>query len=289
MNRTALVALALLVPMLARAAGPLGFDDARHLLNRTSYAASPGEILDFAKLTREQAVERLFSWTGRPSTTPPPEWTARFDPLPRLQAMSEEERKAWQQEQFRKAVGLKDWWLTEMLVTASPLTEKMTLFWHNHFVSSLQKVRLADAHVPAEPALPAPCARQLRRAAARGFEGPGDGGLPRQRIQPQGPAQRELRARGDGALHAGRGELHRARRQGGRARLHRLEHRPRHGRVRVPRRAPRRRTPKRCSAAPATSTATPFSTSCSRSRRPRSSSSPSSGASSSRPRRIRSR
>ena len=28
-----------------------------------------------------------------------------------------------------------------MLTTPSPLTEKMVLFWHNHFVSSLQKVR----------------------------------------------------------------------------------------------------------------------------------------------------
>jgi uncharacterized protein (DUF1800 family) len=30
-----------------------------------------------------------------------------------------------------------------MLVTRSPLTERMTLFWHNHFVSSQQKVRFA--------------------------------------------------------------------------------------------------------------------------------------------------
>jgi uncharacterized protein (DUF1800 family) len=36
---------------------------------------------------------------------------------------------------------LKGWWLEEMLTTDSPLTERMTLFWHNHFTSSLQKVR----------------------------------------------------------------------------------------------------------------------------------------------------
>jgi uncharacterized protein (DUF1800 family) len=30
-----------------------------------------------------------------------------------------------------------------MLITPSPLTERMTLFWHNHFVSSQQKVRVA--------------------------------------------------------------------------------------------------------------------------------------------------
>src|SRR5437588_1534425 len=31
-----------------------------------------------------------------------------------------------------------------MLSTSSPLTERMTLFWHNHFVSSQQKVKLAE-------------------------------------------------------------------------------------------------------------------------------------------------
>ena len=55
--------------------------------------------------------------------------------------------------------------------------------------------------------------------------------------QPQGAAERELRARGDGALHARRGQLHRARRQGSGARVHRLEPRPRHRRVPVPPRA----------------------------------------------------
>ena len=55
--------------------------------------------------------------------------------------MSAEDRKLAQREMFQKAFELRSWWLTEMLVTPSPLTEKMTLFWHNHFVSSQQKVR----------------------------------------------------------------------------------------------------------------------------------------------------
>jgi uncharacterized protein (DUF1800 family) len=55
--------------------------------------------------------------------------------------MSAEDRKRALREMFQKAFELQSWWLTEMLVTPSPLTEKMTLFWHNHFVSSQQKVR----------------------------------------------------------------------------------------------------------------------------------------------------
>ena len=84
------------------------------------------------------------------------------------------------------------------------------------------------AHVPPERAAAARGAGQLRHAAARHRARPGDADLPRQRRQPPPGAQRELRARGDGALHAGRGPLRRARHQGGGARLHRLEPRPRH-------------------------------------------------------------
>ena len=55
--------------------------------------------------------------------------------------MSPEERKLALRDLFQKAFELQSWWLAEMLATPSPLTEKMTLFWHNHFVSSQQKVR----------------------------------------------------------------------------------------------------------------------------------------------------
>ena len=130
------------VSSLAHAAAPLGFDDARHLLNRTSFAAGPADIEAFAGLSREEAVDRLLSLTGRPAVTPPPAWAAEpFESLRRFRGMGPEERKLAQREMFRKAFELRSWWLTEMLVTPAPLTEKMTLFWHNHFVSSQQKVR----------------------------------------------------------------------------------------------------------------------------------------------------
>src|SRR4029077_19443855 len=49
----------------------------------------------------------------------------------------------FQQQQISEGLALRGWWTQEMLVTPSPLTERMTLFWHNHFVSSQQKVRIA--------------------------------------------------------------------------------------------------------------------------------------------------
>ncbi len=126
----------------AHAAGaPLGFDDARHLLNRTGFSATPAEIDPYAGLTREQAVDRLLAGAGRPAATPPPAWAAGFESPRRFRSMSAEERKLAVREIFQKAFELQSWWLAEMLTTASPLNERMTLFWHNHFVSSVRKVR----------------------------------------------------------------------------------------------------------------------------------------------------
>lgn len=133
---------AMLLPASLLAAAPMGFDEARHLLNRTSFAASVDDINAFAKLTRAQAADQLLAWTaGNKVVTPAPVWVNDFESPRRLRAMSEEERKLAQRAQAEKSAELRGWWLTEMLTTPSPLTEKMVLFWHNHFVSSLQKVR----------------------------------------------------------------------------------------------------------------------------------------------------
>ncbi|MFN4261686.1 MAG: DUF1800 domain-containing protein [Gemmataceae bacterium] len=42
-----------------------------------------------------------------------------------------------------KAANLRGWWLYWMMNNAHPLREKMTLFWHNHFATSIVKVQSA--------------------------------------------------------------------------------------------------------------------------------------------------
>src|SRR5205814_8270390 len=39
------------------------------------------------------------------------------------------------------AYALRGWWLYTMLNSTQPLAEKMTLFWHNHFATSIAKVQ----------------------------------------------------------------------------------------------------------------------------------------------------
>jgi uncharacterized protein (DUF1800 family) len=120
----------------------IGADGARHLLNRTGFAASPAEIDTFAKLTREQAVDRLLRQVTTTAQTPPPRWVDEpIIPFYKLRSMSQEERMREQRLNIERGFELREWWFREMLNGPSPLTEKMTLFWHNHFATSQQKVR----------------------------------------------------------------------------------------------------------------------------------------------------
>lgn len=120
----------------------LDADDARYLLTRTGYAPDARELAPFVGLTRAQAVDRLLSQTRRTAVTMPPEWV-NDPPLygAPVKNMADEQRRALNERRNRMAASLAGWWAQEMATTPSPLTERMTLFWHNHFVSSDDKVR----------------------------------------------------------------------------------------------------------------------------------------------------
>ncbi|RPI44668.1 MAG: DUF1800 domain-containing protein [Betaproteobacteria bacterium] len=124
-------------------AAPMGPDEARHLLLRTSFAAPSAEVKALAVLSRTEAVERLLGQARTEPTTRPPAELDHWTPRSQLRAMSEQERREWLRQTNLQGQELRTWWFGEMLATSSPFTERMTLFWHNHFVSSLQKVRPA--------------------------------------------------------------------------------------------------------------------------------------------------
>jgi uncharacterized protein (DUF1800 family) len=123
-------------------AAAIGYEGARHLLNRTGFGATDAEISQFSPLERAQAVERLLSAARREAITPPPAWVDEpFDRFYRVAKLSADERMAVQRKLALDSFELRAWWLREMVSTPSPLTERMTLFWHNHFATSQQKVR----------------------------------------------------------------------------------------------------------------------------------------------------
>src|SRR5260221_8477172 len=69
-------------------------------------------------------------------------------PYYRIRQMSAEERMANTRVVVQQGFELRAWWLHEMLLTSSPLTERMTLFWHGHFATAQQKVRFGQLMYP---------------------------------------------------------------------------------------------------------------------------------------------
>jgi len=52
-----------------------------------------------------------------------------------------DQKKEFQKKERQTTEELKAWWIDKMLTSQFPLREKMTCFWHNHYVSTAQKVK----------------------------------------------------------------------------------------------------------------------------------------------------
>lgn len=139
-----IVGIFLGVILLSSSAGAITLDEARHLLSRTGFGvAEPEHIRNLEPLTYEAAVDRLLDQVRtRPITTPSPEILSLRPPAKRVRkSWSREEKKAFRKKRRKNGRLLKAWWFHEMVETNSPLTERLVLFWHNHFTSSLRKVK----------------------------------------------------------------------------------------------------------------------------------------------------
>lgn len=126
---------------------------AAHLLNRAGFGGPPAEIRALAALGPKAAVDRLVDFDALPDPTPDPDW-ARPDPeraerlRAALRAAPEERQRIQREEQRRqrqRIEELRQWWLQRMVSGARPLQEKLALFWHGHFATSMVKVR--DAYL----------------------------------------------------------------------------------------------------------------------------------------------
>ena len=121
------------------------FTTAAHLLNRAGFGGTPEEIDRLVSLGPDGAVLHLVDYEKIPDSTRNPEWAKpdpqreerlrqarNADPEKRRQIIQEERRK-----QREHLVELKWWWLRRMAKGPRPFQEKMTLFWHGHFATSM--------------------------------------------------------------------------------------------------------------------------------------------------------
>jgi uncharacterized protein (DUF1800 family) len=127
-------------------------ETAAHLLNRAGFGGTPEEVNRLAGLGLDRAVSSLLDYEHIPDPTPDPVW-AKPEPgrMRRIQQVNQtgtpEEKKQLQQEmqqlQRERIMELRGWWLQRMAHGPRPLQEKMVLFWHGHFATSVEKVREA--------------------------------------------------------------------------------------------------------------------------------------------------
>lgn len=59
-----------------------------------------------------------------------------------LNAADPEAKKEMLKKEIQISVEMKSWWIDKMMNEEFPLREKMTCFWHNHYVSTYQKVKV---------------------------------------------------------------------------------------------------------------------------------------------------
>ena len=125
-------------------------ETAAHLLNRAGFGGTPAEIEAARGKGLDAAVRDLVDVSDDVANVPPPAWARPLNIRKtrtemRSNKISPKERKARKREfhdmEGENILDLRRWWLERMLTSPAPLLEKMTLFWHGHFATSVQKVR----------------------------------------------------------------------------------------------------------------------------------------------------
>jgi uncharacterized protein (DUF1800 family) len=107
--------------------GPFGARHAAHLLRRAGFGGSSADIDRSTTLGMAGSVDRLLH---------PRDAEPSFPDYPPADILYEKNRGL-------ARTGTQRWWLDRMLRTQHPLHEKMTLFWHGHFATSIAKVPAA--------------------------------------------------------------------------------------------------------------------------------------------------
>ena len=116
----------------------LSFNDARHLVSRTGLGAEWDVIQRFQQLNRQQAIDHLLKKRDNNLPRPP-----AMSPWSKTIGLMGNMRRKKMVKRISRVEGkkLQDWWVKHLLKTRSPFLERMTLFWHNHFPSSIEKTQ----------------------------------------------------------------------------------------------------------------------------------------------------
>lgn len=144
--------IALSLPAASLQQDPAAWDAraVEHLMNRASFGARQAEIEAGVRTGREAFIDVLFDGFGE---DPEPFFVAEVDRNASEGAMSMDRearlelRKEYRRQDQRQMVQYAAWWVDQMRTGNHPLRERMTLFWHGHFTSSMTDVKSAAAMI----------------------------------------------------------------------------------------------------------------------------------------------
>jgi uncharacterized protein (DUF1800 family) len=112
-----------------------------HLLRRTGFGPRADEVETAERAGYDATVDALIADVTAPEAVAPWE-LAPLPDRPEGASMPEEQRRAYVREIRQQSAALALWWLDQMVVTSQPFVERLTLFWHGHWATSIRKVRV---------------------------------------------------------------------------------------------------------------------------------------------------
>jgi len=109
-----------------------------HLYRRAGFGATQDEIDAAVKLGFDGAVDQLLAGLSAKDAA------GDALPLPRLTPLAQSAIPGFTYNDYEEFIALSTWWIDRMIVTDTPLREKLTLLMHEQFPTSYAKVGYAD-------------------------------------------------------------------------------------------------------------------------------------------------
>jgi uncharacterized protein (DUF1800 family) len=109
-----------------------------HLFRRAGFGATPAEIEAAEKLGFEAAVDKLLAGLTEVDAA------GSALGVPHLTPLAQANIPGFSYDDYTEFVALSTWWIDRMIVSDTPLREKLVLLLHEQFPTSYQKVGYAD-------------------------------------------------------------------------------------------------------------------------------------------------
>lgn len=120
----------------------LSIYETKHLLNRSSFSYTKDDLKLFSTFSKNEAVSFILKSASNKDVYKIPKFIKEVSfTRKKFKTLTQSEKKILRKNKNNKMKELQIWWLKMMQNSSYSFREKMTLFWHNHFVSSYKVVK----------------------------------------------------------------------------------------------------------------------------------------------------